>query len=106
VAAIEAGADDATFAAVDHYAESDLPEATKAALALTDAMIWTPDAIPAEVVADVRRLLSDAQAVELVLDVVRNAANKIAVALGADAPEVTEGVQLFVIDPDGNLEVV
>lgn len=105
-AAIDAGADAATFAAVDHYAESDLPEATKAALALTDAMIWTPDAIPAEVVADVRRLLSDAQAVELVLDVVRNAANKIAVALGADAPEVTEGVQLFVIDPDGNLEVV
>jgi alkylhydroperoxidase family enzyme len=106
VAAIDAGADDATFAAVDHYAESDLPDATKAALALTDAMIWTPDAIPAEVVADVRRLLSDAQAVELVLDVVRNAANKIAVALGADAPEVTEGVQLFVMDPEGNLEVV
>jgi alkylhydroperoxidase family enzyme len=106
VAAIEAGADDATFAAVDHYAESDLPEATKAALALTDAMIWTPDAIPADVVAAVRRHLSDAHAVELVLDVVRNAANKIAVALGADAAEVTEGVQLFVIDPEGNLEVV
>ena len=38
-----------------------------------------------------------------VLDVVRNAANKIAVALGADAPEVTEGVQLFRTDADGVL---
>ena len=35
------------------------------------------------------------------LDVIRNATNKIAVALGADAPEVTEGVQLFVTDADG-----
>jgi alkylhydroperoxidase family enzyme len=103
VAAIEAGADDAMFEAVDHYETSDLPDATKAALALTDAMIWTPEAIPATVVDAVRRHLSPAQSVEVVLDVVRNAANKIAVALGADAPEVTDGVQLFETDADGNL---
>lgn len=104
--AIEAGATDAEFAAVDDYATSDLPEATKAALALVDAMIWTPTAIPDAVVADVRRTLTDAQAVEVVLDVARNAANKIAVALRADAPEVTEGVQLFTTDADGTLTVV
>ncbi len=104
--AIGAGAGDAEFAAVDHYSTSDLPVATKAALALTDAMIWTPDAIPGEVVADVRGNLRDAQAVEVVLDVARNAANKIAVALRSDAPEVTEGVQLFTTDPDGTLTVV
>jgi alkylhydroperoxidase family enzyme len=105
-AAIEAGADDATFEAVDRYAESDLPDRAKAALALTDAMIWTPDAIPEAVVEDVHRHLTDAEAVEVVLDVVRNAANKIAVALGADAAEVTDGVQLFVTDADGNISVV
>ena len=104
--AIEAGADDAEFAAVDDYENSDLPDATKAALALVDAMIWTPDAVPAEVVARVREHLSDAQAVEVVLDVARNAANKIAVALRADAPEVSEGVQLFTTDADGTLTVV
>ena len=49
------GPSDAEFAAVDDYATSDLPEATKAALALVDAMIWTPTAIPEDVVADVRR---------------------------------------------------
>jgi alkylhydroperoxidase family enzyme len=106
VAAIEAGADDATFAAVDRHEESDLSPAAKAALALTDAIIWTPLAIPASVVADARRELTPAQAVEVVLDVVRNAANKVAVALGADAPAVTEGVELFVTEPDGTLTVV
>lgn len=104
--AIRAGADDAEFAAVDSYATSDLPASAKAALALVDAMIWTPDAIPEDVVTSVREHLDDAQAVEVVLDVARNAANKIAVALRADAPEVTEGVQLFTTDIDGTLTVV
>jgi alkylhydroperoxidase family enzyme len=104
--AISQGAGDAEFEAVDHYASSDLPEPTKAALALVDAMIWTPDAIPDEVVAGVRRHLSDAEALEVVLDVARNAANKIAVALRADAPEVTDGVQLFTTDMDGTLSTV
>ena len=106
VAALEAGADESTFDAVDDYRASDLPDPAKAALALVDAMIWTPQAIPAEVVADVRRHLTEDQAVEVVLDVVRNATNKIAVALGADAPEVTEGLQLFVTDADGVLSTV
>jgi alkylhydroperoxidase family enzyme len=106
VEALEAGADDSTFEAVDHYATSDLPAGTKAALALTDAIIWTPEALPAEVVEEVRARLAPQQAVEVVLDVVRNAANKIAVALGADAPEVTEGVQLFRTDFDGTVTTV
>jgi len=102
IAAIEAGADDATFAAVDRWRDSDLPAPTKAALGLVDAMIWTPSAISAEVVAAVHEQLTPAQAVEVVLDVVRNAANKIAVALGADAPEV-DGIQLFTTAADGTV---
>ncbi len=102
-AAIEQGADESTFTAADHYASSDLPDRTKAALALVDAIIWTPHDLDPEVLAQVREHLTPAESVEVVLDVVRNAANKIAVALGADAPEVTEGVQLFVTDPDGVL---
>ena len=106
VAAIDAGADDATFAAVDGYADSDLPAATKAALALTDAMIWTPYLVPPQVVEDAATHLAPEQVVEVVLDVARNAANKIAVALGADAAAVTDGVELFTTDADGNLSVV
>jgi alkylhydroperoxidase family enzyme len=106
VAAIEAGADETTFSAIDDHATSDLPDRTKAALALVDAMIWTPDALPQEVIGSVRAHLSEAEAVEVVVDVIRNAANKIAVALGADAAEVSEGVQLFVTDADGELSTV
>jgi alkylhydroperoxidase family enzyme len=106
VDAIRQGASDATFDAVDHYADSDLPDHAKAALALTDAIIWSPYAVPLEVVEAANAHLSPAQVVEVVLDVTRNATNKIAVALGADAPAVTEGVELFTTDSDGNLTVV
>lgn len=106
VAAIEQGADEATFDAVDHYADSDLPEHVKAALALTDAIIWSPYAVPREVVEAANEHLTPAQVVEVVLDVARNAANKIAVALGADAAAVTDGVELFTTDAEGHLTVV
>ncbi len=82
---------------------SDLTDAQKAALALTDALIWPPAHLPEEVLADVRAHLTPAQAVELVLDVMRNAGNKIAVALGADDPNVTEGIEIYDINPDGTL---
>lgn len=106
VAAIEDGADESTFDAIDSYADSDLPDSAKAALALTDAIISTPYDVPADVLATARAHLSDEQIAEVVLDVTRNAANKIAVALGADAATVTEGVELFTTDADGNLSVV
>jgi alkylhydroperoxidase family enzyme len=106
VAAIEQGAHEGTFDAVDFYADSDLPDHAKAALALTDAMIWSPYNVPVEVAEACREHLTPAQVVEVVLDVTRNATNKIAVALGADAPAVSEGVELFTTDADGNLTVV
>ncbi|WP_243060580.1 carboxymuconolactone decarboxylase family protein [Nocardioides sp. SR21] len=106
IAAIEHGADEATFDAVDRYADSDLPDAAKAALALTDAIIWTPYAVPADVLAAARAHLTEDQLAEVVLDVTRNAANKIAVALGADAATVSDGVELFRTDENGNLTVV
>jgi len=99
--AIDAGATSSEFAAVDDWASSDLAVPVKAALGLTDALVLgTP------VPAGVRDVLTDAQVVEVVLDVMRNAANKIAVALGADAATVTDGVELFTTDVDGNLAVV
>jgi alkylhydroperoxidase family enzyme len=106
VAALDAGATEATFDKVDDHAGSDLPAEAKAALALVDAMIWTPHAIPSQTVDAVRRDLTARQSVEVVLDVVRNSTNKIAVALGADVAEVSEGVQLFTTDADGTIETV
>jgi alkylhydroperoxidase family enzyme len=101
--ALAAGADDATFAAVDDFAASDLSDARKAALSLTDALIWTPADVGEDVLSGVRAHFAPAQAVELVLDLMRNAGNKIAVALAADAPNVSEGVEIYDIGPDGTL---
>lgn len=84
---------------------ADLSPRHRAALALTDAVVWDWRAVPETVLADVRRELAPAEVVEVVLDVVRNAANKIAVALAADAPEVSEGVQWFSADADGQVVV-
>ena len=106
VAAIKQGADETTFDAIDRYADSDLPDRAKAALALTDAVIWTPYAVPPEVTEAAYEHLTPEQVTEVVLDVTRNAANKIAVALGADAATVTHGVELFTTDADGNVSSV
>lgn len=107
--AIDHGADAAMFAAVDDHAASGLASAAKAALALTDSIVLRPVDTPADAAnaADqARRWLSEAQCVEVVLDVVRNAANKIAVALGADQASVTEGVELFTTAEDGELRIL
>ena len=48
--------------------------------------------------ARVRAELSDAEIVEIVLDLVRNAANKIAVSLGGDEAVVTDGIEYYDVD--------
>jgi alkylhydroperoxidase family enzyme len=79
------------------------PPAARGTLALryTDALIWTPAHIAPDVAAAVLDHFSPAQARELTLDVMRNASNKIAVALKADAPRVQQGTERYLIDADG-----
>jgi alkylhydroperoxidase family enzyme len=93
--ALEAGGTEALYDAIDDYESSDLPERQKAALRIVDAMVWTPTAVPRT------EHLTDAEVVEVVLDVMRNAGNKVAVALGADAARVTDGVELYTVDATG-----
>jgi alkylhydroperoxidase family enzyme len=76
-----------------------LSPAQDAALRVVDAFVWTPLHWPDGLGAEVAALLGPAQAAELALDIVRNAANKIAVAFAADAPQVETGVEYFAIDP-------
>lgn len=100
--ALAAGASEAAYDAIDAYETSDFSAKQKAALALADALIWQPGHIPETAIADIRTHFTPAEAVELVLDVMRNSANKNAVALGADAPFI-DGVQLYDIDEEGNM---
>jgi len=102
--AIVAGVHETQLAAVDHYHDSDLSDAQKAALALAEAMIWQPGYIDAAIIANVRKYFTPAQAVEMVLDVTRNAANKSIVALDADAAPF-DGIQIYDIDSAGQMYV-
>lgn len=101
-AALDAGGTESMYSDIEQYESSRLLEDRhKAALRYVDALIWTPSAIDAEVVAGVREHFSDAEAMELTLDVMRNAANKIAVSLGADAARVDEGTERYLLGLDG-----
>jgi len=102
VAAMDAGGSESLYDDIEIFETSSLlDERQKAALRFVDAMIWTPSDIGPDVAAGVRAHFSDAESLEIALDVMRNAANKIMVAFGADAALVEEGVELFVLGVDG-----
>jgi alkylhydroperoxidase family enzyme len=98
--ALLAGADEQLFDAIDDD-WSALPDRSRIALGLTDAMIWHPSSFPDMLVASIRGGFTPAEAVELVLDVMHNGANKIAVALAADGANVSDGLEIYEIDHDG-----
>ncbi len=102
-AAMQAGGDEAVYDKIDSFADSDLAERHKVALRITEAIIIRPDDLGAATVERAREMFTDAQLVELVLDVMRNSANKVAVAFGADAPNVEAGLQVYDIGPDGDM---
>ncbi|MEB3032878.1 carboxymuconolactone decarboxylase family protein [[Mycobacterium] nativiensis] len=100
--ALDAGGSESLYDEIERFEGSGLlSEAQKAALRYVDALIWTPAHIDAEVAAGVRRYFTDEQAIELTLDVMRNAGNKIAVSLAADAPRVAEGTERYLLDANG-----
>jgi len=101
VAAIEAGADEQLLAATLPGAEQTLSQRSRTALLLTDAVLLGTVELSDELVTSVKAELSATEAVELICYVMRNSANKIAVAFGADAAIVDEGFEYQLIDADG-----
>jgi len=100
--ALDSGGSESLYDDIERYEDSrSLTDGHKAALRYADALIWSPSHIEPAVAADVLQHFSPVQARELTLDVMRNASNKIAVALKADAPRVEEGTSLYTIDADG-----
>jgi alkylhydroperoxidase family enzyme len=99
--AVESAGDEALFAADTDDAALD--DHARAALALADALIWQPTAIDDELVTRVRAALADEEIVEIVLDLVRNAANKIAVSLDGDEAIVTDGLEFYDVDATGEV---
>jgi alkylhydroperoxidase family enzyme len=104
--ALDAGGSEALYDEIEGFESSaSLDARAKAALRYTDGLIWSPAHLVADDVAEVRSGFSDDEAVELTFDVMRNAANKIMVSLGADAPKVEDGIELVLIDADGQTVV-
>lgn len=100
--ALDVGGTESLYEQIAWYETSaDLSDRHKAALRYADALIWTPGDIAPEVVGGVRTYFTESEAFELTVDVMRNAANKIMVSLGADAPKVLEGTELFFVDENG-----
>lgn len=99
--ALDAGGSEPLYDEIEAYQESTrLTEAHKAALRYVDALIWTPASVDAAA-AGVLEHFSAEQALEITLDVMRNGTNKIAVALGGDAPRVADGVEHYLLGADG-----
>jgi alkylhydroperoxidase family enzyme len=100
--ALDAGGSETLYDDVECYETSSLfTQRAKAALRYTDALIWTPAHLVADAAAEVRAGFSEAEAVELTFDIMRNASNKVAVSLGADAPRVEHGTERYLLDADG-----
>jgi alkylhydroperoxidase family enzyme len=103
--ALDAGGSETLYSDIERYETSDLlTDPQKTALRYADALIWSPARIQPEVAAGVREHFSDAEAQELTFDVMRNASNKIAVSLGADAPRVEHGTERYLIAADGQTQ--
>ena len=75
-----------------------ISDAQALALRVVDTFVWQPLRWPPGFGEQVVDALGPAPATELTLDIVRNAANKIAVAFAADAPQVETGVEYYDID--------
>lgn len=103
VRAANGGADETVYDAIDHYETSTLSARHQVALRLVDAMLWQPTRYPDDLAGELRASFTDGEIAELVLDVARNAANKIAVAFGADEAHVTDGIEFYDVDERGEL---
>ncbi len=100
--ALQSGGSESLYSEIESFETSQrLTDRHKAALRYVDALIFSPSRIDAQVAAEVRTHFSEDEAFELTLDVMRNASNKIAVSLAADAPRVAKGTEEYSIDADG-----
>jgi alkylhydroperoxidase family enzyme len=100
--ALDVGGSETLYGDIAHFeASALLSDRQKAALRYADALIWSPGDIDHGIVAGLRAHFSDAEAVELTFDVMRNASNKVAVALAGDAPRVEHGTEQYLLDANG-----
>ena len=100
--ALEAGAEDSLLEQAIRGVGTDQHPQHLAALRFTDEFLAHPGRLTATAVSDLKENFEPAAQVELVLDIARNATNKVAVAFAADAPRVENGFEVCEVAPDGS----
>ena len=103
VKAVEAYGSEAPFTSIVASQPTELSPPHAAALAFVDAIITQPTDLDPAKIANLREHFSAAEIHEMLHDVVRNSANKFAVAVGGDAAVVDAGIEYYDLDADGDV---
>jgi hypothetical protein len=103
VQAVEAYGSEAPFTSIVSSQPVDLSPPHAAALAFVDAVITQPTDLDEQKIANLRAHFTPEQIHELLHDVVRNSANKFAVAVGGDAAVVEQGIEYYDLDAAGDV---
>ncbi|MEO8692977.1 MAG: carboxymuconolactone decarboxylase family protein [Acidimicrobiales bacterium] len=103
VQAIEAQGSAEPFTSVVSSQPTELSDRHEVALAFVDAVITQPTELDPATVDKLRAHFSPVELHEMLHDVVRNSANKFAVAVGGDAAVVEEGFEYYDIDAAGDV---
>jgi hypothetical protein len=98
--AIDEGLDESAVAKIGRYESSDLDDAAKAALRLTDAMVISPAGIDEGLYEQLREHFTDTQIAELCFDVMKWSKQKFLVALRLERPP-WEGIATLTFDARG-----
>ena len=98
--AIDAGLDEAMVEKIARHEHSDLGDAAKAALRLTDAMVIDPSLVDDELYGQLRESFTDVQIAELCLDIMKWSKQKFLVALRLERP-AWDGIETLSFDDRG-----
>lgn len=100
--ALEAGAPDPMLENAIHGAPTETDPRTGAALRFVDEILAHPGRLTEATIGGIKKNFDPPALTELVLDIARNATNKVAVAFAADAPRVESGFEVCEVQPDGS----
>jgi hypothetical protein len=102
VVARQQGLDEPTIAKVERYETSDLSDRHKVALRFADALMTQPGAISPQLAADLNAEFTQAQLIELSLDVMKWNYQKVSVAMRTDVEMKPGELADLVFDEHGH----
>jgi hypothetical protein len=103
VKAVDAYGSETPFTSIVSKQPTELSAPHSAAVAFVDAIITQPTDLDAGKIANLRTHFSADEIHEMLHDVVRNSANKFAVAVGGDAAVVDAGIEYYDLDAEGDV---